>query len=143
MDRGFLIAQLELHEDRRKKAYTDEYGNVTVGVGRNLTGKGLSDAEIDFLLSNDIDEVLADLETFPWWASLDPVRQMVVADMRFNLGPTRFRFFKRMLTALGEGDYQKAAASMRQSKWYQQVRSRGVRLVKMMQRGMAEEGVGQ
>ena len=136
MDRGLLIAQLELHEDRRKKAYTDEYGNVTVGVGRNLTGKGLSDAEIDFLLSNDIDEVLADLETFPWWASLDPVRQMVVADMRFNVGPSVFRTMRRFIKALTDGDYQRASVVMREMKWFRQVKTRGVRLVAMMQRGV-------
>lgn len=35
--------------------------------------------------------------------------------MRFNLGPSRFRLFKRMIAAIDEGDYQQEAVSIRDS----------------------------
>ena len=133
--RDALLAQLVLHEGYRAKPYMDSVGKITIGVGRNLSDVGLSDGEVRTLLANDVDAMIADLATFPWFLTLDPVRQRVIADMRFNLGPTRFRGFQRVIKAMARQDYQTAAVSMRESMWFRQVKSRGVRLVKMMQTG--------
>ena len=130
--RRALSDQLIRHEGLRLKLYSDSLGVPTIGVGRNLRDKGISHAEAMLLLDNDLDEVLVDLQTFPWWAALDPVRQRVLVDLRFNLGPTRFRGFKRMLRKISEQDYPLAAAAMRDSLWYRQVGQRGVRLARMM-----------
>jgi lysozyme len=133
-----LWDQLELHEDRRTKPYVDTVGKITIGVGRNLTDKGLSDSEIDFLLMNDIRECTDDLKTFLWWDDLDDVRRNVLIDMRFNLGPSRFRQFKATLAAVAMGDYVTASDQMRKSKWYRQVKGRGERLARMMSTGLME-----
>jgi lysozyme len=129
---------IELHEGRRAKPYQDTVGKWTVGVGRNLTDKGLSDSEIDYLLMNDIRECTDDLQTFLWWDDLDEVRRNVLIDMRFNLGPSRFRGFKATLAAVAMGDYVTASDQMRKSKWYRQVKSRGERLARMMATGLME-----
>lgn len=134
-ERQILVDELIRDEGFRTKPYQDTGGVWTVGVGRNLTGKGLSSEEVLLLLGHDIDEAIRDLATFPWFAELDPVRQRVVTNMRFNLGPTRFRSFKRMLAALAAGDYAAAANSMRQSLWAAQVKTRATRLIRMMQTG--------
>jgi lysozyme len=133
-----LWDQLELHEDRRTKPYVDTVGKITIGVGRNLTDKGLSDSEIDYLLMNDIRECTDDLKTFLWWDDLDDVRRNVLIDMRFNLGPSRFRQFKATLAAVAMGDYVTASDQMRKSKWYRQVKGRGERLARMMSTGLME-----
>lgn len=130
-----LIDQLILHEAERCRPYVDSVGKITIGVGRNLSDVGLSHAEVMMLLDHDLEECVQDLRVFPWFAGLDAVRQRVVIDMRFNLGPARFRLFKRMIRCLGEGAFQRAAVEMRESKWYGQVGTRGVRLVQMMQTG--------
>jgi lysozyme len=130
-----LIAQLITHEGRRRFAYMDTVGKVTVGVGRNLSDKGLSDDEILYLLNNDIDECVADLATFPWFANLDAIRQRVMVDFRFNVGPKGLRNFKGLLRALESGNYIDAAKHLRDSLWYRQVKTRGVRLVQMMRTG--------
>lgn len=135
MDRQKLRQQLERHEGKRSKAYMDHLGNVTVGIGRNLTGKGLSEDEIHWLLDNDIDECVADLETFPWWRDLDEVRQRAVCDLRFNLGPTRFRTFTRLMRGLATGDFALAGRSAEESLWYRQVKTRGPRIVHMLRTG--------
>jgi lysozyme len=129
---------IELHEGRRAKPYQDTVGKWTVGVGRNLTDKGLSDSEIDYLLMNDIRECTDDLKTFLWWDDLDEVRRNVLIDMRFNLGPSRFRQFKATLAAVAMGDYVTASDQMRKSKWYRQVKGRGERLARMMATGVME-----
>lgn len=158
-----LEDQLILHEGLRLEVYKCPAGYWTVGVGRNLEGKplrkeeqeyifkrsglapdevievlkkrGITKDEALFLLREDIADAEKDLQHFDWFPRLDPVRRKVVIDMRYNLGPTRFRQFKRMIAALAAGDYEAAAAEMVDSKWYRQVKTRGVRLAQMMRTG--------
>ena len=52
-----IIEMLRKHEGVEKYAYKCTADKVTIGVGRNIDksgGMGLSDDEIDYLLSNDI-----------------------------------------------------------------------------------------
>lgn len=133
-----LVDMLILHEGLRLFPYMDTVGKITIGAGRNLSDKGISHAEAMVLLEHDLDEAVADLSSFPWFLTLDATRQRVMIDMRFNLGPSRFRGFKRMLRAMGEGDYNRAAKAMRNSVWAQQVKIRADRLIRMMRTG--EEG---
>lgn len=134
--RQSLVDQLILHEGLRLKPYMDTVGKITIGVGRNLSDNGLSSAEAMSLLDHDIDEAVADLAgAFPWFLQLDEVRQRAMVDLRFNLGPARFRDFKRMIRAMAEKNYPKAAGALRESLWYTQVKSRGVHLVQMIVTG--------
>ena len=135
MDRAKLIEQLSLHEGVKQKVYKDSLGIETIGVGRNLRDKGISHDVVLYLLNNDINECEADLKTFEWWDELDDVRQRVVLDLRFNLGPTKFRGFKRTLKAIAGGKYSDAAKFMLESKWAKQVKGRARRLALMMEIG--------
>ncbi len=158
-----LKDQLILHEGIKLRPYKCPANKWTIGVGRNLEDVGLSGDEqlklfgtsglnkkevIDgllargitkeealFLLDNDIKKCTADVKRFPWFESLDPVRQKVIIDMRFNLGLAGLMGFKRMLGALEAEDYVKAAEEMKDSKWYWEVGNRSRRLVKMMATG--------
>lgn len=135
MRRDALVEQLILHEGLRLKPYMDSVGKITIGIGRNLSDTGITKAEALTLLDHDLDDAVADCASFPWFATLDPIRQRVVCDLRFNLGPARFRTFRRFLRALDEQDYWRAAKALQDSLWYQQVKTRGVRLVHMMRSG--------
>ena len=135
-DRQKLVDQLMQHEGLRLKQYMDSVGKMTIGCGRNLTDVGISQAEAMILLDHDIDLAIGDCATFPWFVTLDAVRQRVMIDLRFNLGPRRLRSFKRFLRLMAESDYAAAAGALRDSLWYRQVRSRGVRLVRMMATGL-------
>lgn len=129
---------LEWAEDRRNKAYLDNAKppRVTIGVGRNLSDKGLSDEEIDFLLDNDIADVLRECAGLPYWMLLDDVRQLVVADCVFNLGMAGWRKFAKANTALADGDWDLAADEMKDSGWYKQVGRRAMKLVEAMRSGL-------
>ena len=86
------------------------------------------------LLENDIQECLQDLETlFQAFDQLPESVQRVLVDMRFNLGPNRFRHFKKMIAAVKNQDFAQAAAEMKDSRWYSQVGQRARTLVNMMQ----------
>ena len=120
----------------RHLSYTDTVGKTTIGYGRNLTDNGLSSREAFTLLEHDIDEAIADLSaTYPWFARLDGVRQRALVNMRFNLGPHRFRQFRQTLAATEAGDYRTASTQMLKSKWAGQVGQRAVRLARMMATG--------
>jgi lysozyme len=136
MDRETLKTQLRQHEGVRNRPYRDTVGKVTIGVGRNLDDKGLKPKEIEFLLENDIDDVMTDIaRTLPWFDGLSSRRQLVVADMVFNLGITRFLDFKRTIAAMAQGKYDLAADGMLESKWARQVGQRAKTLAGMMRAG--------
>ena len=136
MDYVRLIAQLRKHEGVEHKPYTDTVGKLTIGVGRNLDDRGLSDHEIDFLLQNDIQLVEEELDQWwPHWRSLNQTRQLVVADMMFNMGRPRLSQFKMFLAALQSSDYAAASTEMLDSKWARQVKGRATTLADMMSTG--------
>ena len=134
-DRSVLMAELTRDEGRRLKPYVDTVGKTTIGVGRNLTDVGISDAECDTMLSNDVDRTVAWLDrNLPWWRQLDPVRQRVVINMAFNMQGGLLTF-TNTLAAMKRGDYAAAADGMLASKWAGQVSARATRLAAMMRSG--------
>lgn len=134
-DRAAFEEHLVWAEAEKLMPYKCSAGKLTIGVGRNLTDRGITQEESRFLLKNDIDIVLAECGGLDYWDALDPARRMVVADMVFNLGLARFLKFKKTNAALLEGDYEKAAVEMEDSSWYRQVGRRAVKLQKIMRQG--------
>lgn len=135
-NRELLVYELSRDEDVRIKPYKDSVGKLTIGVGRNLDDKGLSKAEINILLNNDINDCEADLDReMPWWRKLTDNRQRVMLNMCFNLGITRLKGFESMLRDVQNGLYDQAAVEMLDSLWARQVGGRAVRLAKMMKNG--------
>ena len=136
---GFLDKlkdQIRLHEGVEKKVYLDTEGIETIGVGRNLRDRGLSEDEIDLLLDNDIaicEEEL--LNNFEWYAELDEVRKRVLIDMAFNLGMPKLKQFAKMLGAIENKDWVNVASEMLDSRWAEQVGNRASRLSEMMETG--------
>ena len=138
MDRAKLIAELEQDEGRRKRIYVDTVGKVSGGVGRNLTDRGFRDDEIDLMLTNDIDEAIAELDRrLPWWRTLDDARARALTNMSLNLGINRLTGFGKMLSALNRGDWETAASEALNSKWASQVGKRAERIAEMFRTGSA------
>ena len=135
-----LKKMLIRHEALRLKPYKDSVGKLTIGVGRNLDDRGITEAEAMLLLSNDIGSAMNDAQSFPWFKALDSVRQDVVLDMLFNLGKQRFSGFRKMIIAIENTGYPRAADEMLDSKWAQQVGLRATELSQMMRTGSYKEG---
>ncbi len=131
---GSITDQLTTHEGLRLKFYHCPAGKLTIGIGRNLEDKGISEKEAVMFLENDIEECIEDLEkvVLQGFDLLPEAVQLVLVDMRFNLGPNRFRHFKKMIAAVKNQDFDKAAAEMKNSRWYRQVGRRAETLVNMM-----------
>ena len=136
MNRDDLRSMLVLHEGLRLKPYKCTAGKVTIGVGRNLDDKGITQAEAFALLENDIDEVCRELDqVWPWWRQMTDRRQQVLADMCFNLGLGRLKGFVNTIGFMKAGEYDKAADGMLASLWASQVGTRAQRLARMMREG--------
>ena len=123
------------HEGLRLKPYKCPAGHLTIGVGRNLEANGISEREAMTLLENDINWAAACAASFDWFPGLSGPRQAAIIDMVFNLGPDRFRGFRRMIGALARGDYAEAAREAMDSKWATQVGARAVRVTGMIRSG--------
>ena len=122
-------------EGQRSFPYTDTTGHLTIGIGHNLTAKGVSERIQDLLYEEDIKDALTVLNRWlPTWPLLDEVRQVVFISLAFNLG-NRFGSFSRLLRNAKQGLWRAAAAELEDSLWFRQVGTRGPRLASMLRAG--------
>jgi lysozyme len=136
MEKEKLKAQLRVDEGVRYKPYRDSLGFLTIGVGHNLEAKPLSSRAVDIILEDDIEDTLRDLQSnLPWVSFLSENRQLVLANMCFNLGIQKLLTFKNTLKAAQEGRYNDAAEGMKNSLWATQVGARATRLIELMRTG--------
>jgi len=142
MDR--LVKMLRRHEGEvktngRHLAYRCPAGYWTIGIGRNIdpeNGLGLSDDEVDYLLSNDISRVIKELgSAFPWFSDLDEARRDAMIDVCFNIGLPRLKGFEKALEAMARDDFEEAADEFLNSKWARQVGNRAIEVTDMIRKG--------
>ena len=113
------------HENLELEPYTCPAGHLTIGVGRNLDDLGISEDEAIYMLENDIKRCENELrEIFINFDELPENVKMVLIDMDFNLGKTRFLKFKHMINAVKNKDWESMIQEMKNSHWCNQVKSR-------------------
>ena len=129
--------QLIKHEGLRLKPYRCTAGKLTIGIGRNLDDRGISQQEAYAMLERDVlDCEQAMLDEIPEvYNKLDEVRQSVLLNMCFNLGIKGLLEFKNTLAFIKAGDWERAANGMLASKWAKQVGRRAIELAEMMRKG--------
>jgi len=135
-DMTSLEDQLIDHEGLELKPYRCTAEKLTIGVGRNIEDRGITEDEARYLLKNDI-KIVEDelLERKPEVAGLDSVRQRVLVDMGFNIGLPTLMKLQNLWAAIEEEDWDEASAQMMDSRWAKQVGRRAERLSQAMQTG--------
>ena len=142
MSRDLLHEAINLiarHEGFRSKPYRCPAGKLTIGYGRNLEDKGITQEEARILLRNDVWDALkwaiivaqenqVDFHVLPFTVRL------ALVDMAFNLGLGGLRSFKRMWEALSRKDWEKAAYEALDSKWARQVGQRASEVAELIRR---------
>ena len=124
-----LKEQLVRHEGLRLTVYDCPAGYKTIGVGRNLEGKGITKEEALYLLENDISYFTEQLrDNLEWFDDIPEEKQQILINMAFNLGVAGLMNFKNMLSAVEEGRWADASTEMLDSKWAQQVGVRAIEL---------------
>lgn len=119
-----LKSWLRVCEGLKLIPYTCTGGKLTIGVGRNLTDRGISVSEAEFMLENDILQCKKDLEKQPFYSGQPESVKCALINMCFNLGLPKLLKFKKMLMYLQERNYTKAAVEALDSEWAKQVGNR-------------------
>jgi len=126
---------LRAHEGLVLKPYLCTSGKTTIGIGRNLTDKGISEAEAHILLSHDLTDTRDFLVTQPYWQSLDPHRKSALLDLAFCVGPAGFMKFKKLREALINKEYDRAGNEIIDSRFAQQTGNRATELARIIKLG--------
>lgn len=131
------------HEGYKQEIYLDTEGLATFGIGHLVVeqdmeygwpvGTPVEKERIDSVFEQDFGIALSDAQAlFLNFDSLPDQVQRVLVNMSFNLGRTRLGRFKKMILAVNEGKYEKAADEMVDSRWYNQVGNRSIELENWM-----------
>jgi len=123
------------HEGRKKFPYPDTLGNITLGIGYNLTARGITDEWIDKQYDEDAEYFYNQLSQNLWFQKLNQDRQIILVDMCF-MGVKKFMTFKKMIQALKMNDFDRAADEMLDSVWALQVKDRAIILSNAMREGV-------
>jgi lysozyme len=148
MSREILRNYLVNNEGLLHTIYLCSMGIKTIGVGFNLERSdaneqisslglnyndvisglvSLTTEQIYQLLDKDIDTAILTAKTlFKNFTTLSTVRQIILVDMAFNLGQTRFSGFIKLIAAVNDGKWDRAATEMKNSLWATQVGRRAL-----------------
>lgn len=145
MNKTAVFEQLKIDEGVVYEIYNDHLGYPTFGVGHLIlesdeefgkpVGTPVSEERVAECFDKDIETAIGechalygegDFGDFP-----EEVQQILV-NMMFNMGRPRLSGFKNFNAALAEGDWDRAADEMVDSRWYRQVGKRAERLEERM-----------
>ena len=134
------------HEGCRDNAYDDSLGIATIGWGHMILpkdniqlGNKYSIEYLEELFENDfkiafnasiklIEQYLPNLYSQGLPESKTGQIHGVLIEMIFQMGYPRVSKFKKTLSAMNEGDFNKAADEMIDSRWHDQTPSRAIEL---------------
>ncbi len=113
------------HEGIRVHPYKCSEDKLTIGIGRNLEANGISEEEAMYLLDNDIDRVINNLDKiFPAWKVMPSKARLVCIDMCFQMGITGFMNFRRTRALMEMGAWLEASEELLRSKYAVQTPNR-------------------
>jgi hypothetical protein len=142
-----LAEQLRRDEDDRQYAYDDAdgstllignklEGNLTIGIGHNLSAKGLKEKFRTMILEDDIQDATDELErAYPWMMAIDEVREAVFENIVFNDGIGGLATFKEMLSAAQAENWTMAAKQLLNSQMAIEEPARCQRLALQLESG--------
>lgn len=126
-------------EGLRLKPYVDSVGKLTIGYGRNLVDKGISQDEAVMLLNIDLADAIDDVHhVCSCYDDLSRARQLVMCSLAFNLGRERLNGFVRFLGAVHKSEWDEAADELLDSKAATQAPARYAQLAQMMRTSVSE-----
>jgi lysozyme len=130
-----LRATLADAEFEALSLYKDTTGNWTIGIGHNLTAKGISKGVMEMMFAEDVREAQDTLtKLVPDWRRFNEPRQNALVELAFNMGG-KLASFAHMLRAVNSDDWDRAADELQDSLWFRQVGRRGPRLVRTLRTG--------
>jgi lysozyme len=128
---------IKKNEGCRLFLYKCTSGKLTIGWGHNIQDLGISQAIANILFEEDYQRAFRQVaDLIPNFMILNDARQLVLLDMIFNLGINGLSTFKKMLQAIKEENFEKAAKEILDSKYAKQCPNRANRNAIMMKQGI-------
>lgn len=115
-------------------------GHPSIGYGRNLAARGISQDEANELLRRDLYIATKAAKGFAGhsWHFQSPAQRAVLIDMAHQLGAAGLSKFKKMQAAFFAQNYDRAADEMLDSRWARQTPNRAERNSRIMRKGDVE-----
>ena len=133
MDLERLKKTLVKHEGEVLKMYKCSMGYQTIGVGHNLDSKPISERVSRLMLEDDIEDAIADCErNISFFGHLDADCQEALVNLCFNMGIAKLMQFKKTLGYLRDGQREKAANELLDSRYATQVGYRALEVASMI-----------
>lgn len=124
--------KLEFEEGFESRMYKCPADKWTIGFGFNLETTPIPKEVARLWLSHLIENIRFQLGNYDWYRGLDEDRQVVIIDMAYQIGISGLFKFRKMIRAIEEKDYNKAADELMDSRYARQTPSRAVRNYKAM-----------
>ena len=127
MDKQIIKDRLIDFEAIVLQPYKCASGFLSLGVGRNLDANGISEEEALYLLDNDIEAVIDELDKH-WkvWRSFPKAAQYVCIDLVFNMGINAWMSFRKTRAYMELGQWEEASKELLNSKYASQVGRRAL-----------------
>ena len=133
MDLENLRKTLIADEGLKLSLYKCTSGKNTIGVGRNLDDRGISNETAMQMLDEDIELIQHELkENISFFHTLPDIVQQALCNLVFNMGVSRFLAFKKTLVHLRNHEWDKAADELLDSKYASQLPNRSKRVADMI-----------
>ena len=143
MNKDQLREELAEDEGCKFEIYLDHLGLPTYGIGHLVVegdpeygqpvGTPVDEERVRQVFNLDIASTLDECQVlYPDFDDLPEDRQLIIANMMFNMGRPRLSKFKGMKAGVDARDWNRAADEMVDSRWHDQVPNRAKRLVKRM-----------
>lgn len=138
-DNSAVRSSIQQQEGRHPEKYKDHQGIPTIGIGFNLKREDapaliakvgadykkvmagtqqLTEAQIDHLFDLSYGQAVKDArQLLPHLETYSPARQEALIDMSYNMGLPRLQGFGKMLRAIREGNWEKAAQEVLDSEY--------------------------
>ena len=139
-----ILDVLEFEEGYRSDPYYCTEGYVTIGIGTKIGTKNAPLSQYVFsvspksakaLLDDELNKIVPELLKHHWYIELNEDRQVIIKSMAYQLGLTGLFKFKKMIAALEEKDFSKAATEALDSRWYRQTPKRAIRHATVIEHG--------
>ena len=127
LDFDLLKERLKDFEGLVLKSYKCSQGFTSVGIGRNLETTGITEEEAMYLLDNDLQRVIDNLDKH-WevWRTFPKAAQYVCIDVVFNMGINTWMSFRKTRAYMEMGEWEEASGELLQSRYAKQVGRRAI-----------------
>lgn len=126
-------------------------GFNTIGYGRNIEANPLSKDEEALLIDGKVSKEVAlqwlkdtlsecydNLNGLYWFDCLNDARAAAMVDMCYNLGFKGLMKFRNSINFLSQQNYNQASENLKLSRWYSQVKRRGIIITDIIKTGQVK-----